>query len=35
MEFAKVGAENPSLERSLGPLYQSALQSSQTKNIFG
>jgi len=34
MAFAKAGAQNPALERSLGPLLQTALQSSRVKGAF-
>lgn len=31
LQYARVGAQNPSLERILGPLYQTALTQSQRK----
>ena len=35
MEFAKVAAQNPNLERAIGPLYQTALQQSQRQTGAG
>lgn len=35
LAFAKAGAQNPNLERSLGPLYQSALQQSRVQGAYG
>lgn len=35
MAFARVGAENPALERVLGPLYQTAIQQGRVNKAFG
>jgi len=35
MAFAKAGAQNPNLERSLGPLMQTAMQAGRVQNAFG
>jgi hypothetical protein len=35
LEFAKVGAAAPGLERALGPLMQTAMSRAQTQNAFG
>jgi len=34
LAFAKVGAQNPALERSLGPLMQTAMANAQVNNAF-
>lgn len=35
LAFARAGAQNPNLERSLGPLMQTAMQNSRTARAFG
>jgi len=35
MAFAKAGAQNPNLERSLGPLMQTAMQSAKVNRAYG
>lgn len=35
LAFAKAGAQNPNLERSIGPLYQAALQKSRVEGAYG
>lgn len=35
LAFAKAGAQNPNLERSLGPLMQTAMQAGRVQNAFG
>ena len=35
LAFAKAGAQNPALERSLGPLLQTAMQMGRAKNVYG
>lgn len=35
LAFARVGAQNPNLERSLGPLMQTAMQNAKVNRAFG